>query len=434
MADLTDRIDKWLNDNKDYILSFLSKLITINTVNLPPYGNEKQGQEYLYNEVSKVFPEENIDMFDIDEVSGIRENPFFFSTIDGVVKNYKDRPNLVVKLEGSGGGRNLVFSGHMDTMPDYDKKWTVFEDPYSGKIKDGKMYGRGAADMKAGTLSGFIALQCLKELKIKLRGDVFAESVVDEENGGVNGTIAARLRNPDIDFAIVPELTNLKVGIETLGGTDWKVTVTEKGVGGIGADVDLSNPIYKLSKIALALEKYDQLIKNIKAPSSYSEDLKIKLLTYQFYSGGSNYLESGAVPTEGHIYFWLEAYSFMNEEDYKKDFLDFMKKELGRYDDFKDNFPKIENVIRFLYGHKTDTKHPAMASIKKAYETLSLDYIEEGIPYATDAFAFRKVSKTDVVILGPVGANPHGIDEYVDIESVFKLIKIMVLTAIDYCS
>ncbi|MDD3521305.1 MAG: M20/M25/M40 family metallo-hydrolase, partial [Actinomycetota bacterium] len=343
-------------------------------------------------------------------------------------------PNLVAKLEGAGKGRNLAFSGHIDTMPDYGKKWTVFEDPYSGKIKDGKMYGRGTADMKAGTLAGFLALQCLKDLDVKLKGNVFAESVVDEENGGVNGTIAARLKNPDIDFAIVPELTNLKIGTETLGGTDWKITVSEKGVGGIGADVDLSNPIYKLSKIALALEKYDQLIKEIKAPSSYSKDLKIKLLTYQFYSGGSTYLESGAVPTEGHIYFWLEAYSFMDEKSYKKEFLDFMKRELGRSDEFKDNFPKIENVIRFLYGHKTDTKHDAMKSIRKAYEELGLKYVEEGIPYATDAFAFKKVSNTEVVILGPVGANPHGIDEYVEIDSVFELIKIMVLTAIDYCS
>lgn len=427
-------IDKWLSKKEDYILSFLSGLISTNTVNLPPGGNEKQGQEYIYNKISKIFPEKDIDLFDIDEVRGIRENPFFFPTIDGVPKNYKDRPNLVAKLEGKGGGRNLAFSGHIDTMPDYGKKWTVFEDPYSGKIKDGKMYGRGAADMKAGTLAGFIALQCLKELNISLKGNVFAESVVDEENGGVNGTIAARLRNPDIDFAIVPELTNLKVGIETLGGTDWKISVSEKGVGGIGADTDLSNPIYKLSRIALALKKYDDKIKEIKAPSSYSEDQKIKLLTYQFYSGGSSYLESGAVPTEGHIYFWLEAYSFMNEESYKKDFLDFIKSELGRDDDFKDNFPKIENVIRFLYGHSTDTNHTAMTSIRKAYDMLGLNYIEEGIPYATDAFAFKKVSNTEVVILGPVGANPHGIDEYVDVDSVFKLIRIMVLTAIDYCS
>ncbi|HAX17029.1 MAG TPA: hypothetical protein DCY00_00295 [Actinobacteria bacterium] len=433
MTDIRE-IEKWLKEKEDYILSFLSGLISVNTVNLPPGGNEKQGQEFIYNRISKDFPEKNIDLFDIDEVNGIRKNPFFFPTIDGVMKNYKDRPNLVVKLEGFGEGRNLAFSGHIDTMPDYGKKWTVFEDPYSGKIKDGKMYGRGAADMKAGTLAGFIALQCLKDLNIKLKGNVFAESVVDEENGGVNGTIAARLRNPDIDFAIVPELTNLKVGIETLGGTDWKVTVSEKGVGGIGADTDLSNPIYKLSRIALALEKYDEIIKGIKVPSSYSEDLKIKLLTYQFYSGGSTYLESGAVPTEGHIYFWLEAYSYMDEESYKKDFLDFMKKELGKYEEFKNSFPKIENVIRFLYGHKTDTCHAAMQSIKKAYSRLGLTYKEEGIPYSTDAFAFRKVSNTEVVILGPVGANPHGIDEYVDIDSVFSLIKIMVLTAIDYCS
>ena len=126
---------------------------------------------------------------------------------------------------------------------------------------------------------------------------------------------------------------------------DFKI-VKEKGVGGIGADVDLTNPIYKLSKIALALKKYDEYIKEIKAPEVYSDDLKIKLLTYQFYSGGSTYLESGAVPTEGHIYFWLEAYSFMDENNYKKEFLDFMKKEIGQDPDFKDNFPKIENVIR----------------------------------------------------------------------------------------
>ena len=427
-------IEKWVKTNKEYILNALSGLIQINTVNLPPGGNEKPGQDYIYNKISGFIPEKDIDVFEIDDVPGIRQNPFFFPAIDGIDRDYNGRPNLVAKLMGSGGGRSLVFSGHMDTMPDYGKKWTVFEDPYSGKIKDGKMYGRGSADMKAGTLSGFLALKCLRDLKIKLKGDVFAESVVDEENGGVNGTIAARLRNPGIDFAIVPELSNLEVGIETLGGTDWKISVSEKGPGGIGTDVDLNNPIYKLSIIALALKKYDKYLKSIKPPKAYGDDLRIKLLTYQFYSGGSTYLESGSVPTEGHIYCWSEAYSFSDEEIHKKHFLDFMKKELSRYPEFYDNFPKIENVIRYLYGHKTDTNHPAMNSIRNSYKKLGIRYTEKGIPYATDAFAFKKVSKTEVVVLGPAGGNPHGIDEYVDIESVFKLIKIMVFTALDFCS
>jgi acetylornithine deacetylase len=426
-------IEKWARTNKEYILNALSELIQINTVNLPPGGNEKPGQDYIHNKVSAFIPEKDIDIFEIDDVPGIRQNPFFFPTIDGIDKEYNGRPNLVAKLRGSGEGRSLAFSGHIDTMPDYGKKWSVFEDPYSGKIKDGKMYGRGSADMKAGTLAGFLALKCLKDLKFKLKGDVFAESVVDEENGGVNGTIAARLRNPDIDFAIVPELSNLAAGVETFGGTDWKISVSEKGAGGIGADTDLSNPIYKLSKIALALKKYDKYLKNIKPPKVYREDLRIKLLTYQFYSGGSSYLESGAVPTEGHIYFWSEAYSFTDEDTYKKHFLGFMQKELSKSPEFKGGLPKIENVIRFLYGHKTDVNHPAMNSIRNSYKKLGIDYAEQGVPYATDAFAFKKVSKTDVVILGPIGGNPHGIDEYVDIESVFKLIKIMVLTAVDFC-
>ena len=95
---------------------------------------------------------------------------------------------------------------------------------------------------------------------------------------------------------------------------------------------NLINPIYKLSKVVAALEKYDKKIGNIKPSRNYDDDMKIRLLTYQFSSGGSNYLESGAVPTEGHIYFWLEAFANIDEEEYRKDFLDFLHKELNKYD------------------------------------------------------------------------------------------------------
>ena len=111
-----------------------------------------------------------------------------------------------------------------------------------------------------------------------------------------------------------------------------------------------------------------------------------------------------------------------------------MKKELGKYEDFEEEFPRFETVIRWMSGHKTDTSNHAMKSIRKAYNSLNIDYKEQGLGIACDAFAFKGTSKTDVVVLGPVGENPHGIDEYVEIDSIFKLIKIMVLTAIDYCN
>jgi acetylornithine deacetylase len=427
-------INRWFKHNNDYILNSLSELIQIKTENLPPGGNEKPGQEYIYNKVTKYIPEKNIDMFEIYDIEGIRKHPLFFPTTDGVEKDYRDRPNLVAKLEGNGGERSLVFSGHIDTMPTYNKKWKVFENPYSGKVKDGKMYGRGSADMKAGTISGFLALKCLKDIGVRLKGDVYAESIVDEENGGVNGTIAARLRNPYIDFGIIPEPTNQIVGVESVGGSDWKISVIEEGAGGIEASEKMKNPIYKLKKVVSALEDYDKKIGKIKPSNNYNDDMRIRLLTYQFSSGGSSYIESGAVPTEGHIYFWLEAFANIDEEKYRKDFLDFLYRELGKYEEFKDSFPKVETVIRFLYGHTTDTTHPAMESIKKAHKDCNQKYEIGGMPYSTDAFAFKRTSNTDVVIMGPTGKNPHGIDEYVEVDSVLKLIKIMVLTAIDYCN
>ena len=429
-----NEIEYWIRKNQDEIITTLSELIQIKTENLPPGGNEKPGQEYLYNKVSKFIKEKYIDIFEIDEIRGIREHPLFFPTIEDMEKVYKNRPNLIAKLKGSDDGKSIVFSGHMDTMPAGKWKWNVFDNPFSGKIKDGKVYGRGSLDMKAGTLAGFFALKCLNDLEIKLRGDVYAESVVDEENGGGNGTIAARLKYPDIDFAILAEPTDLAVGIETIGGSDWKASVNEKGPGGIGVGIELSNPIYKLAKVALALEKYDnERNEKINLPTSYKDDIKLRLLTYQISSGGSTYLESGAVPTEGHIFFWLETFEYMKEEEVREDFLNFMKKELEKYDDFKDNFPKFETVIRFMSGHRTDTGHPAMSSVRKAYKSLGLKYEEKGIPFALDAYAFKGVGNTDVVVIGPRGANPHGIDEYVEVNSVFNLIKVMVLVAMDYC-
>ncbi|MBC7333783.1 MAG: M20/M25/M40 family metallo-hydrolase [Actinobacteria bacterium] len=428
-------LQNWINKNKDDILSTLSQLIQIPTENLPPSGNEKPGQEYLYNKVSKFIPDKDIDVFEVEEVSGIEEHPLFFPTMENMKKIYKNRPNLVARLRGTGGGSSICFSGHIDTMPAGKEKWNVFTNPFSGEIKDGKIYGRGSLDMKAGTLAGFYALKCLKDLKVDLKGNVYAESVVDEENGGVNGTIAARLRYPDINFAILAEPTDLAVGIETIGGSDWKVEVIEKGPGGIGTDIELPNPIYKLAKVALALQKYDkEVLGRIEPPSTFSRDMRLRLLTYQFSSGGSTYLESGSVPIKGHMYFWLEAFEYMSENYVREKFMEFMRNELAIYDDFKDSFPKFERVIRFLYGHKTNTNHPAMTSIRNAYKDLGLQCKEQGIPLAMDAFAFKEVSNTEVVVIGPSGKNPHGIDEYVDIDSFLNLIKIMVLTAIDYCS
>jgi len=426
-------IDKWILENNDEILNRLSELVRIKTINVPPSGNEKFGQEYIADMCSKFISSKNIDLFELDEVKDIRKNKLFFPTIDGINRIYKNRPNLVVKIPGNGDGKSIIFSGHIDTMPVKEKEWNVFKDPFSGKIKDGKMYGRGTADMKAGTLSGFFALKCLHDLNIKLKGDVYAESVVDEEYGGVNGTIAARMRYPNIDFAILSEPSGLNVGVKSRGGVDIKISVIEEGYGGISFNSPPPNPIFKLSKIALVLQKYDRY-RNKKLKALFKKKDYLPLFVYQIASGGLGYFESGSIPVQGHIYCWLEILSDMNPDEVRIEFKDFMKKELNKYSEFKNYYPEFKEVIRFLEGHNTDLNNSAMKSISKAYKDIGIKYNEKSLNFACDAFAFKKCSKTDVVVIGPKGGNLHGMDEFVEIDSVLSLIKIMVLTAINYCS
>lgn len=430
-----EEVNLWIEKKKDELLNALSELIQIKTLNMPPGGFEKPGQEFIFDRISKVLPQKDIDVFEIDDVDGIRNHQLFYPTIDGIERVYKDRPNIIAKLASNGSGRSIVFSGHMDVMPVKEERWDVFEDPFSGKVKDGKMYGRGTADMKAGTLACFAAIECLKDIKVKLKGDVYAESVVDEENGGVNGTIAARLRYPEIDFAILPEPSQMLLGIETRGGSDFKISIEEEGQGGMVFSQRPSNPIYKMSKIAIAIEKYDK-VRNEKLifPDYFKQDLYLPVHTFQLASGGCTYQESGAVPSAAHIYLWLETLAGMDEKKEVETFSNFIADELKIYDEFKKNIPKLEQKIRFLKGHKTDLNHKGLESIKKAHQALGLEFKPEPLNFACDAFSFKEVSGTEVVVLGPRGSNLHGKDEWVEIEDFFNIIRIMVLTAIDFCN
>jgi acetylornithine deacetylase len=433
MNKLNIELNKWLEKNKDTILENLSQLIQIKTVNTPPTGNEKPGQEFLYNLISKFIPDEDIDIFEVDDVKNVREHPLFESKIDGIERIYKNRPNLVAKIKGTSNGRSLVFSGHMDTVKVFEDKWDVFDDPFSGKIKDGKIYGRGVLDMKGGLICGFFALKCLKDLGIKLKGDVYSESVVDEELGGVNGTIACRLRYPDIDFAILSEPTNLTVAIESRGGSVWKAIVNEAGPGGYSQS---GNPIHQLSELVLLLEEYDKYRnKNIILPDDFVGEKIYKLLIFEFFAGGRNYIENASyIPKNGHIYFFIPTIPHTPEKELWADFMNFLNSKINTCKYLDKSLLSFEKTLRYFKGYRSDINHPAFESIRKAYKDIELPYLENHPFMVCDAEAFKEVSNTELAIIGLVGDKFHGIDENVEIESIFNLIKIMVLTAVDFCN
>lgn len=116
------------------------------------------------------------------------------------------RVNAIGRLKGTGGGKSLLFNGHVDTNP-VTEGWTV--DPWGGLVDDKFIYGIGISNMKAGDAAYFCATRTLVEAGARLRGDVILTFVVGELQGGV-GTIAAIDQGLSADYFINTEPTDLQ--------------------------------------------------------------------------------------------------------------------------------------------------------------------------------------------------------------------------------
>lgn len=115
------------------------------------------------------------------------------------------RFNAIGRLKGSGGGKSILFNGHLDTNP-VTEGWTV--DPYAGLVDDNFIYGIGVSNMKAGDAAYFCAVKTLLDAGVKLKGDVILTFVVGELQGGV-GTLAAIRAGAKADYFVNSEPSDL---------------------------------------------------------------------------------------------------------------------------------------------------------------------------------------------------------------------------------
>lgn len=127
----------------------------------------------------------------------------------GAFTSFSGRPNVVGTLEGGGDGRSLILNAHIDVVDAGDPvRWT--HPPYAAEIADGRLFGRGSCDMKAGLTANIYAVTALREAGYRPRGRILVESVISEEDGGA-GTLACVLRGYRADGAIITEPTRLAV-------------------------------------------------------------------------------------------------------------------------------------------------------------------------------------------------------------------------------
>jgi len=128
------------------------------------------------------------------------------------------RYSLSARIPGSGGGRSLILSTHMDVVPEGDvAEWT--HPPFAGHIDEqaGVIYGRGATDDKAGVVAALALLELICRLPLRLRGDVICQFVLEDEITG-NGTLLCLKDVPRADAAFVIDGTRLNRAINQHAG------------------------------------------------------------------------------------------------------------------------------------------------------------------------------------------------------------------------
>ncbi|MDB4895944.1 MAG: hypothetical protein JWN15_2206, partial [Firmicutes bacterium] len=221
-AEDRERLFQLIDQHQEAIVSYIQDLVRLPSETHPPGGDEYAAQMRVA-ESFRAMGLDKVDVFEPTEVPGIEQDPGWWPGLD-----YRDRPNVVGVWKGAGGGRSLLLNGHIDVVPAGPRELWDY-DPYGGTVADGKIFGRGAVDMKGPLGAAIMVARILKENGFRLKGDLILASTVNEELGGYNGSLACIRRGYVADAGIVVEPTSLKIEPGTKGSVAYRITV--KGVG-----------------------------------------------------------------------------------------------------------------------------------------------------------------------------------------------------------
>lgn len=408
------------------LIRLLQALVQTDTVAVPPNGEEAAGQRLLQEFLTAHGVASECYATEFVRDSG---HPWCRSDRD-----YSGRPNLLASISGTGRGRSLLFSGHMDTVPVGRGQWSG--SPWSGAIRDGRLYGRGSFDMKGGLVAQFAVLCALRKAGILLGGDLFCESVVDEEWGGGGGTLAARLHGPQADACVIAEGTQEEVALATRGGAVIDLTCDAGDATAYFSTEEVVSPAAAIGRLLGWIESWNErrrLIPRGEAYRDFPDPAPVQILAIE--ANRIDLVNPLAVPLSGAVRFYMQ---FLPHED-GREVLSLVRQSLDAFcrdDKFFSQHP-VQWRPMFdppLQGHELSPDHEwsrcftgcASASLGKAV-TVS------AAPYPCDAFLIHREFGTPSLLFGPRGGGAHNVDEYVEIASVLKTAEVLLSAALEWC-
>ena len=383
-----------LHIDEDYLTQTLVDLIRINSIN-PSLSSEGQGEVEIGAYVADALNQLGLQVTTYEIEPG--------------------RVNVVGVLPGTGNGRSLLLNAHMDTVG--VEGMTI--DPFGGEIQDGRLYGRGAQDMKGSLAAMMAAAKALVDGGVTLAGDLLVTAVADEEYASIG--MEDLVRQVTADAAIVTEPTDMHIcrahrgfiwfEVETFGRAAHGSRYTE------GIDANM--------RMGRFLAKLDELEQELRRRPGHSLTGPPSLHASQIHGGKeiSMYadhcllqIERRTAPGETVAQATAELQAII--------------------DDLAVQDPTFRASVRPTFWRQPfeiDADTTIVRVLDDALgKRLGHNPPHTGQTFWTDAALLAEVG-IETVLLGPTGYGLHSAEEWVELQSVVDLAHVLAQTALDYC-
>ncbi|WPB58827.1 ArgE/DapE family deacylase [Xylophilus sp. GOD-11R] len=407
---------------REQTVALLSELVTHPSL----LGHEQSAQRLVADTFESMGLQ--VDEFQIDEEK-LKQHPAYSPSI----VSYDGRTNVVGIHRPSGPfkGQSLIFNGHIDVVPTgAEVLWTG--SPFSGRVEGDRLYGRGASDMKAGIVAYTMAYRALKSIGLEPASPVYFQSVIEEECTG-NGALACLVAGYRADAAVIPEpiaengVMTCQMGVIWLAievlGKPVHASVAQTGVGAIDFALYLFGELKKLE------EKWN-------APSARYRSFAHHQHPVNFNLGkitGGEWASS--VPSSCRADIRLGFYPDRKVTQVKQEVEALLAAA------YEAHPAHAALTYRVLYeGFQADGCHvPDDAPIVTAIADSHFDVVGKKLTTTaftgtTDCKFFNLYGETPAICYGPSGgANIHGIDEWVSIDSVMQTTAVLAVFMARWC-
>ncbi|PSS61918.1 acetylornithine deacetylase [Ensifer sp. NM-2] len=413
------RILEKIDASRDHAIQFLQDMVAIPSVT----GDEVAIQNFMNNYLTGIGLD--VDMWETDW-DDLKKHPGYRP----VSRGYEGRPNIVATLKGTGGGRSLLLNGHTDVIPvGNGEGWS--DNPWSAKIENGRIYGRGSCDMKSGVASHVLAVQYLKDLGLTPKGDVLINIVIDEEVSG-HGTLDTVIRGYKADAGISGETSDLHVQPACIGRIWFEIEIQGKPAGIQQRYLGVSGIALGQKIVQAVQELEDHRVATVKHPLYPSAIDSLPCIIGSFQAGNYPSAFPASALLKGSI-------GTLPGEDHEGVKQSLVKKiaECAAEDPWMRDHPPIVRFVGYdAEAAEIPRDHAIVNTVGNVYTELTgKEPTISGRQGAADTRFLNSYGETPTVIFGPGStAIMHANDEYVSIDDYITSIKVMALSIYDWCN